>query len=119
MSTGRQRANTEETDFTEKMFREELRRYRLQQQPDSDVLYVHICYVRFTNENYVTIQQPPVCQSPQALLYASPTSYHPGGGKTICPRADGSSTRGGSTSVRGPVRGPHTAKLQAANVPIA
>ena len=33
--------------------------------------------------------------------------------------ADGSSTRGGSTSVRGRVRGPHTAKLQAASVSIA
>ena len=85
MSTGRQRANTEETDFTEKMFREQLRRYRLQQQPDSDILYVHICDVRFTNENYVTIQQPPVCQSPQALLYASPTSYHPGAARRYAP----------------------------------
>ena len=33
--------------------------------------------------------------------------------------ADGSSTRGGSTSVRGRVRSPHTAELQAASVPIA
>ena len=33
--------------------------------------------------------------------------------------ADGSSTCGGSTSVRGRVRSPHTAKLQAASVPIA
>jgi len=33
--------------------------------------------------------------------------------------ADGSSTRGGSTSVRGRVRSPHMAKLQAARVPIA
>jgi len=33
--------------------------------------------------------------------------------------ADGSSTRGGSTSVRGRVRSPHMAKLQAASVPIA
>ena len=32
---------------------------------------------------------------------------------------DGSSTRGGSTSVRGQVRSPHVAKLQAASVPIA
>jgi len=85
MSTGRQRSNTEETDFTEKMFREQLRRYRLQQQPDSDILYVHICDVRFTNESYVTIQQPPVCQSPQALLYASPTSYRPGAARRYAP----------------------------------
>ena len=35
------------------------------------------------------------------------------------PPADGSSTRGGSTSVRGRVRSPHTAELQAASVPIA
>ena len=35
------------------------------------------------------------------------------------PAADGSSTRGGSTSVRGRVRSPHMAKLQAASVPIA
>ena len=33
--------------------------------------------------------------------------------------ADGSSTRGGSTSVRGRVRSPHMAKLQAASVPVA
>ena len=33
--------------------------------------------------------------------------------------ADGSSTRGGSTSVRGRVRTPHTAELPAASVPIA
>ena len=32
--------------------------------------------------------------------------------------ADGSSTRSGSTSVRGRVRSPHMAKLQAASVPI-
>jgi len=44
----------------------------------------------------------------------------PGRGETICPRiADGSSTRGGSTSVRGRVRSPPMAKLQAASVPIA
>jgi len=35
------------------------------------------------------------------------------------PRADGSSTRGGSTSVRGLLRSPHIAKLQAASVHIA
>jgi len=41
--------------------------------------------------------------------------YRPGGeGRDDMPPADGSSTRGGSTSVRGPVRSPHTAKLQAA-----
>ena len=33
------------------------------------------------------------------------------------PPADGSPTRGGSTSVRGRVRSPHMAKLQAASVP--
>ena len=44
----------------------------------------------------------------------------PGGGETICPPpADGSSTRGGSTSVRVRVRSPHVAKLRAASVPIA
>ena len=35
------------------------------------------------------------------------------------PPADGSSTRGGSTSVRGRVRSPHMAKLQAASMTIA
>jgi len=35
------------------------------------------------------------------------------------PSADASSTRGGSTSVRGRVRSPHMAKLQAVSVPIA
>ena len=35
------------------------------------------------------------------------------------PAADGSSTRGGSTSVRGRDGSPHMAKLQAASVPIA
>jgi len=35
------------------------------------------------------------------------------------PLAGGSSTRGGSMSVRGRVRSPHMAKLQAASVPIA
>jgi len=34
------------------------------------------------------------------------TSYRPGSGGTICP-GDGSSTRDGSTSVRGRVRSPH------------
>ena len=48
------------------------------------------------------------------------TSYRPGGGKMIYPLPpDGSSTRGGSTSVRGQVRSPHMAKLQAASVLIA
>jgi len=35
------------------------------------------------------------------------------------PPVDDSSTRGGSSSVRGQVRSPHMAKLQAASVPIA
>jgi len=35
------------------------------------------------------------------------TRYRPGRGETICPPGDGSSTRGGSTSVRGRVRSPH------------
>ena len=35
------------------------------------------------------------------------------------PPADGSPARGGSTSVRGRVRSPHAAKLQAASVPVA
>ena len=42
------------------------------------------------------------------------TSYRPVGGETICSPADSSSTRGGFTSVRGRVRSPHMAKLQAA-----
>jgi len=42
----------------------------------------------------------------------------PGAARRYAP-ADGSSTRGGSTSVRGQVRSPHMAKLQAASVPIA
>ena len=38
----------------------------------------------------------------------SVTGFRPGGGETICPPpADGSSTRCGSTSVRGRVRSPH------------
>jgi len=36
-----------------------------------------------------------------------------------CAPTDGSSTRGGSTSVRGRVRSPHMANMQAASVPIA
>ena len=36
----------------------------------------------------------------------------------MTPAADGSSTRGGSTSVRGRVRSPQMAELQAASVPI-
>ena len=43
----------------------------------------------------------------------------PGGGETICPPPDGSSTRGRSTSARGLIRNPHLAKLQAASVPVA
>jgi len=46
------------------------------------------------------------------------TSYRPGSCDTICP-ADGISTLGGSTSVRGRFCSPHMAKLQAASVPIA
>jgi len=42
----------------------------------------------------------------------------PGAARRYAP-ADGSSTRGGSTSVRGRVRSPHMAKLQAVCVPIA
>jgi len=53
--------------------------------------------------------------SAKALLS---TTYRPGDSEMICP-TDGSSTRGGSTSVRGRVRSPHMAKLQAASVPIA
>ena len=43
----------------------------------------------------------------------------PRGRRDDMPHADGSSTRGGSTSVRGQVRSPYMAKLQAAGVPIA
>jgi len=42
----------------------------------------------------------------------------PGASRRYVP-ADGSSTRSGSTSVRGRVRSPHMAKLQAASLPIA
>jgi len=45
--------------------------------------------------------------------------YRPGAARRYAPHAaDGSSTRGGSTSVRGQVRSPHMPKLQAASVPI-
>ena len=43
----------------------------------------------------------------------------PRGRRDDMPPDDGSSTRGGSTSVRGQARSPHTAKLQAASVPVA
>jgi len=43
----------------------------------------------------------------------------PGLARRYAAPADGSSTRGGSTSVRGRVRSPHMAKLQAASVPLA
>jgi len=47
-------------------------------------------------------------------------SYRPGVARRYAPPpADGSSTRGGSTSVRGRIRSPHVAKLQAASVPVA
>jgi len=42
----------------------------------------------------------------------------PGAARRYAP-ADGSSTRGGSTSVRGRVRRPYTAKRHAASVPIS
>jgi len=42
----------------------------------------------------------------------------PGAARRYAP-AGGSSTRGGSTSVRGPVRSPHVTKQQAASVPTA
>jgi len=45
------------------------------------------------------------------------TSYHPGGGETICPPP--MAVRSGYTSVCGRVRSQHMAKLQAASVPIA
>ena len=41
------------------------------------------------------------------VLHRHKTSYRPGGGETICPTADGTSTRGGSTSVRRRIRSPH------------
>jgi len=46
------------------------------------------------------------------------TSYRPRSGRRYVP-ADGSSTRGGSTSIRGRVRSPLMAKLQAVSVPVA
>jgi len=43
------------------------------------------------------------------------TSHRPPpGSETICPPADGSSTRGGSTSVRGRVRSPHISSVRPA-----
>jgi len=47
------------------------------------------------------------------------TSYHPGGGgrRDDMLASDGSSTRGGSTSVRRWVCSPHVANLQAASMP--
>ena len=42
-----------------------------------------------------------------------PTRYRPRGATRRYAPADGSSTRGGSTSVRGRVHSPHVAKLQA------
>jgi len=42
----------------------------------------------------------------------------PGAARRYAPRADGSLTRGGSTSIRGRVRSPPMAKLQAARVPL-
>ena len=52
---------------------------------------------------------PPNFGNPRPIVYTSmSTRYRPGGGETICPTpADGSSTRGGSTSVCGRVRSPH------------
>jgi len=44
---------------------------------------------------------PHICPRPQHKVSPAP------GGETICPAADGSSARGGSTSVRGRVRSPH------------
>ena len=54
------------------------------------------------------------------MPYALPNQLviAPGAARRYAP-ADGSSTRGGSTSVRGRVRSLHTAKLQAASVPTA
>jgi len=43
----------------------------------------------------------------------------PRGQRDDMPPADGSSTRGGSTSVRGRIHSPRNAKPQAASVPIA
>ena len=43
----------------------------------------------------------------------------PRGRRDDMPPADGISTRGGSTSVRGRVRSPNMDKLQAASVPTA
>jgi len=53
-----------------------------------------------------------------ARLVSKTKVIAPGAARRYAP-ADGSSTRGGSTSVRGRVRSLHTAKLQAASVPIA
>jgi len=52
------------------------------------------------------------------LFFDSRCSYLPGAARRYAP-ADASSTRGGSTSVRGRVRSPHMAKLWAASACIA
>ena len=57
---------------------------------------------------------------PLYLVHTKQISLSPwGGGARQYAHADGSSTRGGSTSFGGRVRSPHMAKLQAARVPIA
>ena len=53
------------------------------------------------------------------LKLPAPDKLSPGGQRDDMPPVDGSSTRGRSTSVRGRVRSPLMAKLQATSVPIA
>ena len=69
-----------------------------------------------TNTDYPVHQQP--VTSRNHVFVSAITSYRPGAARRYAP-ADSSLTRGGSTSVRGRVRSPHTAKLQAASVLIA
>jgi len=60
--------------------------------------------------------------SRQRVIYATDrvgNKLSPHGRRDDMPLADGSSTRGGSTSVRGRVRSLHVAKLQAVSVSIA
>jgi len=51
--------------------------------------------------------------------YSTENKLSPRGRRDDMAPVDGSSARGGSTSVRGRVRSPHMARLQAAGMPIA
>jgi len=72
------------------------------------LLYYCLCFPR---HNFTALQRRPVLNnlSPRGRRDNMPPPLFP----------DGSSTRGGSTSVGEWVRSPHVTKLQAASVPIA